>query len=207
MINDFNIFFFEINNHFLNENNKDIILDEIKNFYDKFNKKYNYIDRELLNKILQVIIISIDDIFLQKSILKNQWINHTGEYHIFNTNRGGEILNLIGEDLLEKKINSWQLIMIFHTCILKDVRINKSKDLINLYNNSKNNFSLNIFNQIQKSTLQKKKKNSDFLFFLCIFSFLIELLLVELIYFFKINSYVKSTYSILNILRYIYGNS
>jgi hypothetical protein len=201
MLQEFNLFAYEMKNIYFKEINTFTILNYISTFYNKFLSINYAIEDILLHKTAQAIIIAMDDILLQNKTLKNEWIKNTGENYLFHTNRGGEIFNNIIEDILTKRIFNYDSITIIITCILMGAQCNKKTELITFYKNINNYYTDKLQINLQKISIQKNKpKEFQFLKFFFI-SFFILLILIEIIYIFYLSYYVKETNNILLTIR------
>jgi hypothetical protein len=189
MLKEFNEFFYDLNFIYIKELDPNIILKYMENFYRKFLTKYKDMEEPLLQKTAKAIIVAADDILLQKSPIKDLWIKNTGENYIFHTNRGGETLNNIMKDILEKRIVNWEVVTIFVTCVLMGVRSDYSPQVLNMY----------------KSSISKNKKTPFKFLYVLLMIGIFWIVLTECHYFFHLQYYVKETSMISLKIRSNYG--
>lgn len=201
MLKEFNKFLYELNWIYMKELDAKNILEYISSFYKSFLENNVETQDSLLRKTAQAILAAADDLLLERSAVKEVWIRNTSENHILHTNRGGEILNNIVNDILYERITNWEVITIIVTCILNGVKCNRSKDLLSFYKNSKDYFSLHISNNIQKSSIHKNKKTPYNFFYLLLTVTITLFTLTEIYYFFKLQYYVKETNIMMKTVR------
>jgi hypothetical protein len=205
MLKEFNEFFYDLNFIYIKELDPNIILKYMENFYRKFLTKYKDMEEPLLQKTAKAIIVAADDILLQKSPIKDLWIKNTGENYIFHTNRGGETLNNIMKDILEKRIVNWEVVTIFVTCVLMGVRSDYSPQVLNMYKKDKNYFNLNTEENLYKSSISKNKKTPFKFLYVLLMIGIFWIVLTECHYFFHLQYYVKETSMISLKIRSNYG--
>lgn len=204
MLQDFNRFIYDLETIYLKELNTNIILNYIENFYKDFIKNNNKIDNILLKKTVEAIIICTDDIILQKSALKNDWIRKTGENYIFHTNRGGEIINNIVNDILSSRIINEETISIISICFTLGARSDYKNKFIDFMKNKKKFYNLNLYENIEKSLLENNNNIEINYLYIFIILFFIVYLLTEINYIFNIFGFNKDISFILNEIRSIY---
>ena len=200
MLKDFNRFIYDLETIYLKELNTNIILNYIKDFYKDFIKNNNKnIEGIVLKKTAEAIIICTDDILLQKTTLQKDWIKKTGENYIFNTNRGGEIINNIVEDILNKRIINEETIYIIGICFI----LGKNK-FIEFFKERKKFYNLNLKENMEKSLIESGKNLDINLMYVFFFIFIIMYFLTEINYIFNILSSTKDLSKFLENIRSLY---
>lgn len=205
MLKEFNKFLWDLEFIYIKELDTIKILNYIESFYKDFIEKNLQIEEPLLYKTAEVIIIAADDLLLQHSAIKDMWIKKTGENYLFHTNRGGEIFDNMIEDILTKRVVNWDVVTILVTCLLKGVRSDKTSVVLSFYQYNKNYYSLNIDNNMQKSSIQKNKKPHIKFWKILLITGISMFILTEIYYFFQLSFYVKETTNIAFQIRSIYG--
>jgi hypothetical protein len=205
MLKDFNRFIYELETTYLKELNSNIILNYIEDFYKNFiqNNSIN-VNGIILKKTAEAIVVCTDDILLQKSFLKNDWIKKTGENYLLHTNRGGEIINSIVDDIINERIINEETIYIISTCFILGARSDLKKQFIDFFHKQKSFYKLNLKENIEKSLIESSQTFNIDLVHIFIILFVGIYLLTEINYIFNIYSTTKNLSKILGNIRSIY---
>ena len=193
MLQEFNKYIYELNSIYVKELNLSLVFDYILNFYNKFMENNQDLGGILLQKTTQIIIIATDDLLIQNNPLKDVWIKNTAENRIFHTNRGGEILDNLIQDVLQKRIIYGDTINILVTLMLLGARSPLKSSLLSFYRDSKNFYTLPIESNLQKASLQKNKKTPYKFLNLLFTIFLSYFIITEIHYFIRLKQYNHRT--------------
>lgn len=203
MLKDFNRFIYDLETIYLKELNSNIILNYIEDFYRNFIKNNNKIEEVVLKKTSEAIIICVDDILLQKAVLKNDWIKKTGENYIFHTNRGGEIINNIIEDILNERLTNQETIYIIAICFILGAKSDYKNKFIEFFKKQKGFYNLNL-KKIEKSLIETSKNSNVNLLYIFLIIFTGMYVLTEINYMFNIYLSSKNISLVLKDIRGIY---
>lgn len=203
MLKDFNRFIYDLETIYLKELNSNIILNYIEDFYRNFIKNNNKIEEVVLKKTSEAIIICVDDILLQKAVLKNDWIKKTGENYIFHTNRGGEIINNIIEDILNERLTNQETIYIIAICFILGAKSDYKNKFIEFFKKQKGFYNLNL-KKIEKSLIETSKNSNVNLLYIFLIIFISMYILTEINYMFNIYLSSKNISLVLKDIRGIY---
>lgn len=203
MLKDFNRFIYDLETIYLKELNSSIILNYIEDFYKNFIKNNNKIEEIVLKKTSEAIIICVDDILLQKAVLKNDWIKKTAENYIFHTNRGGEIINNIIEDILNTRLTNQETIYIIAICFILGAKSDYKNKFIEFFKKQKGFYNLNL-KKIEKSLIETSKNSNVNLTYIFLIIFTGMYILTEINYMLNIYLSSKNISLVLKDIRGIY---
>jgi len=205
MLQEFNQYIYELNSIYVKELNLSLVFDYILNFYNSFIENNQDLGGALLQKTAQIIIIATDDLLIQNSPIKEAWWKNTAENKIFHTNRGGEILDSLIEDVLHKRIINGETISILITLLLLGTRSPLKSSLLEFYKESKNFYNTNIENHLQKASLQKNKKPPYKFLHLLLMIGVFYFVITELHYFIRLQQYTQNTNQLMLHIRSFCG--